>query len=49
MNNQCFKEEVNALLDDVPVDDRKFQGYTIQILSVKKIFEIPFAISLGWK
>ena len=43
-----FQKEV-ALLDEVSVDDRKFQGDTIQILSVKNILEIPFAISLGWK
>ena len=43
------QEEVNALLDEVSVDDRKFRGDTIQVLSRKKILEIPFAISLGWK
>jgi hypothetical protein len=40
---------VNILFDEAPVDDRKFQGDTIQTLSVNNILEIPFAIWFGWK
>jgi hypothetical protein len=47
--NRKLQEQVNSFLDEVSVDDRKFQGDTIQILSVKDTLEIPFAISLGWK